>query len=303
MSLRSPDQLFDAFIADGNTLIGHRPTAVHRTFNLTWTGGGSTLEIAENVTFTQVTIAFQTGGGKISIGQNVLIKGRLEVSGGGTIQIGDETVLNRPCDFRGGEGASVVIGSHCLFSNVKVMTSDMHSVVNLATGKRTNPAAGIVIEDQVWLAEDVKVAKDVRIGTGSVIAAGSLVSRSIAPYSLAVGRPARVLRSGVSWTRALKPLSPLPPPAFQPSDIPLEKDVLRLLVSRREYALVEAVITAAPANEATLPTFARWYLVLCRHKLGKPNPDALMVLDHVLSEIPGHAAARTLRETLLKAAK
>lgn len=301
MSLRSPDELFDAFIADGNTLIGHRPTAINRSFSLIWAGGGSVLEIAGNVTFTLVTLVFQPGGGRISIGENALIKGRLEVAAGGSIKIGEDTCLNRPCDFRGGEGATILIGSRCLFSNVKVMTSDMHSVMNLATGRRTNPAAGIAIEDEVWLAEDVKVAKGVRIGTGSVIAAGSLVSRSIAPYSLAAGRPARVLRSGVVWTRALQRMRPLPPPVFQPGDIPLDKDVLRLLVSRREFALVEAVISAAEVTP--LPVYARWYLVYCRHRLGRPNPDALEILDQILTETPGHTAARSLRETLLKAAE
>jgi acetyltransferase-like isoleucine patch superfamily enzyme len=301
MTTLSPDALIDAFIADGNTLIGHRPAVINRSFSLTWAGAGCVLEMGENVTLTMAVIVFQPGGGHISIGRNALIKGRLEVASRGSIKIGEDTCLNRPCDFRGGEGAAIVIGDRCLFSNVKVMTSDMHSVLNLATGRRTNPAAGIAIEDEVWLAEDVKVAKGVRIGTGSVIAAGSLITRSIAPYSLAAGRPARVLRSGVTWTRALQRMRPLPPPAFQPEDIPRERSVLQLLVSRKQFALVEAVIAAADPNTRT--TFERWYLVYCRHQLGKENPGALEVLQQVLTDNPGHKTARKLYETLSKAAE
>lgn len=301
MTAPSPDELFDAFIADGNTLIGQRPAVINRSFSLTWIGGGCVLEIGENVTLTMAAIVFQAGGGHISIGRNAYIKGRLEVASGGSIKIGEDTFLNRPCDIRGGEGAAIVIGARCLFSNVKVMTSDMHSVLNMATGRRTNPAAGVAIEDEVWLAEDVKVAKGVRIGTGSVIAAGSLITRSIAPYSLAAGRPAKVLRSGVSWTRALQRMRPLPPPAFQPEDIPLERSVLQLLVSRRQYALVEATIAAA--DPVDLPMFARWYLVFCRHKLGMENPGALEVLQQVLTENPAHDTARKLYESLTKAAE
>lgn len=299
--MTNADELFDAFIADGNKLIGPRPKAINRSFSLTWSGSESVLEFGENVTLTTAVIVFQPGGGKISLGQNVIIKGRLEVASGGSIKVGDDTCLNRPCDFRGGEGAAIEIGARCLFSNVKVMTSDMHSVLNLATGRRTNPAAGIAIEDEVWMAEDVKVAKGVRIGTGSVIAAGSLVTRSIAPFSLAAGRPAKVLRSGVGWTRALQRMRPLPPPAFKPVDIPLERSVLQLLVSRRQYALVEAVIAAA-ADPTNLPTFARWYLVFCRHKLGKENPGALDILQKIMAENPAHETARKLYETMTKAA-
>lgn len=296
MAPRTPNELFDAFIADGNQLIGHRPAKYIGTFDIVWKGGGSVVEIGENVTFSLVKLAFPNGGGRITVESGATIKGRLEVSGGGSILVGEDSFLNRVCDFRGGEGAAVVIGKRCLFSNVKVMTSDMHSILDIASGKRTNPAAGIVIEDDVWLAEDVKIAKGVRIGSGSVIAAGSLVTRSIPPLSIAAGRPARVLRSGVSWTRSLKKMPPLPPPTFQPGDIPLEKEVMRLLVARKEFALVEAVISAAETQ--ALPLFARWYLVLSRHKLRKPNPGALAMLEQILEEMPGHDAARKLRDTL-----
>jgi hypothetical protein len=96
-------------------------------------------------------------------------------------------------------------------------------------------------------------------------------------------------------------MRPLPPPAFQPEDIPRERSVLQLLVSRKQFALVEAVIAAADPNTRT--TFERWYLVYCRHQLGKENPGALEVLQQVLTDNPGHKTARKLYETLSKAAE
>lgn len=51
-----------------------------------------------------------------------------------------------------------------------------------------------VIEADVWIGHGVTVLEGVIIGRGSVIAAGAVVTRSIPPYSIAGGIPARVIR-------------------------------------------------------------------------------------------------------------
>ena len=57
--------------------------------------------------------------------------------------------------------------------------------------------APIVIEDDVWIGGRVNVVAGVRIGRGSVIGAGAVVTKDIPPYSVAVGVPARVIRSRI----------------------------------------------------------------------------------------------------------
>lgn len=54
-------------------------------------------------------------------------------------------------------------------------------------------ADGITIEDDVWLGSGVTVVDGVTIGKGSIIGAGAVVSKSIPPYSIAVGVPAKVI--------------------------------------------------------------------------------------------------------------
>jgi len=54
--------------------------------------------------------------------------------------------------------------------------------------------APIVIEDEVWLGANVVVVAGVTIGKHSVVAAGAVVTKSIPPYSVAVGNPARVIK-------------------------------------------------------------------------------------------------------------
>ena len=53
----------------------------------------------------------------------------------------------------------------------------------------------VTIEDGVWVGCNVTILKGVTIGRGAVVGAGSLVTKDIPPYSIAVGNPARVIKS------------------------------------------------------------------------------------------------------------
>lgn len=53
----------------------------------------------------------------------------------------------------------------------------------------------IIIEDDVWIGAGVRILGGVRIGTGSVIGAAAVVTKDIPPMSVAVGVPARVIKS------------------------------------------------------------------------------------------------------------
>jgi acetyltransferase-like isoleucine patch superfamily enzyme len=55
--------------------------------------------------------------------------------------------------------------------------------------------APITIEDDVWIGGRVNVVAGVTVGRGSVIGAGAVVTKDVPPYSVAVGVPARVIKS------------------------------------------------------------------------------------------------------------
>jgi acetyltransferase-like isoleucine patch superfamily enzyme len=55
--------------------------------------------------------------------------------------------------------------------------------------------ARVVIEDDCWIASGSTILAGVRIGRGSVVAAGAVVTKSVPPYSVVAGVPARVVRS------------------------------------------------------------------------------------------------------------
>lgn len=53
----------------------------------------------------------------------------------------------------------------------------------------------VIIEDDCWIAANSIILAGVTIGKGSVIAAGSVVTKTIPPYSIAAGVPAKVIGS------------------------------------------------------------------------------------------------------------
>jgi acetyltransferase-like isoleucine patch superfamily enzyme len=105
-----------------------------------------------------------------------------------------------------GDGSRIVVGDDCMFARaVNVRNSDMHALVDMETGGWLNPAADVTIEPHVWVAEDAWVLKGCTVGFGSVIGGKSLVNVSIPRFSLVAGIPAKVLRSGVTWDRLMRP--------------------------------------------------------------------------------------------------
>jgi acetyltransferase-like isoleucine patch superfamily enzyme len=90
-------------------------------------------------------------------------------------------------------------------ANTLISDNDAHSLDaatrrgeiegRLPRGSRQAESRPVIIHDDVWLGMNVTVLKGVEIGPRSVIGAGSLVTRSIPADSLAVGVPARVIKS------------------------------------------------------------------------------------------------------------
>ncbi|HEY5589212.1 MAG TPA: DapH/DapD/GlmU-related protein [Candidatus Paceibacterota bacterium] len=98
---------------------------------------------------------------------------------------------------------SVVIGDHVLIAS-KVYISDIqhgcytgkdkHDYPDIPPGDRPLSSKNVIIEDNVWIGESVSVLAGVTIGKGSIIGANSVVSKSIPPYVIAVGSPAKVIK-------------------------------------------------------------------------------------------------------------
>lgn len=115
----------------------------------------------------------------------------LAVFPGGRIEIGDRTFLNYGVDISATR--LVRIGSDCLLgAHVSILDNDFH---DLSERSRVPSGRPVVIGDGVWLGNRVMVLPGVTIGDGAVVGAGSVVVGDISPRSVAVGNPARVVKT------------------------------------------------------------------------------------------------------------
>lgn len=168
------------------------------------------------------TIVFDGDDNRVALGEGVRMDGgsirfgsscRLEVDQGCRLQridvfgitnariiIGQGTGFTWMTRLYLHEPGSITIGRDCLIaSETLLMNSDVHSIFDLQSDERVNPAADVVVGDHVWIAEGVRVLKGTRIGSGSMIGAGAIVTNDIPNDVIAGGIPARVLRKGVRW--------------------------------------------------------------------------------------------------------
>lgn len=101
-------------------------------------------------------------------------------------------------------GRTLTIGEDGLFSEqITIRTSDHHSIIDLATGRPTNPPADVTIGRHVWVGPGTSILKGTRVGDGSILGAGSIVGGVVPARELWAGAPARQIRRNVSWVGSL----------------------------------------------------------------------------------------------------
>lgn len=138
---------------------------------------------------------------RISIGSYVEIRkgARLEVfpKSGTTdakIEIGDGTSIH--FYFHCGAASSVKIGKNVLIAGRVFITDHDHvydddDLPCTQSGLNTAP---VVIEDEVWIGEGAVILKGVTIGRRSVVGANAVVTKSVPPYTVVGGIPARFIK-------------------------------------------------------------------------------------------------------------
>lgn len=96
--------------------------------------------------------------------------------------------------------SSIRIGNNVLLGRRVTITDNSHGSSTLADMQKPPlkrdvfSKAGVCIADNVWLGDNVVVLPGVSIGEGSIIGANAVVTKSIPPYCVAVGNPARVVK-------------------------------------------------------------------------------------------------------------
>ena len=148
----------------------------------------------------RVTIFSEKGGGTVTMGNRVTIlrDAIVETGPGGNIRIGDDAYIHPRCQINAYVtdikiGAGVLIAANCAFYPHEHGIEPGRTI-------RSQPLYSkgpIVIGDHAWLGTGVIVLGGVTIGEGAVVGAGAVVTDDVAPNGIAVGVPARVVKTRV----------------------------------------------------------------------------------------------------------
>jgi virginiamycin A acetyltransferase len=110
--------------------------------------------------------------------------------------IGAYTYIGNRCNV-----SRVVVGSYTSIGNNVQLGVGEHDLSHVSTSRYISEQSyesltkkECVIEDNVWIGVNAVILRGVVVGEGAIVAAGAVVTKSIPPYSIVGGVPARVIR-------------------------------------------------------------------------------------------------------------
>jgi acetyltransferase-like isoleucine patch superfamily enzyme len=142
------------------------------------------------------------GSEAVTLADNVRIKefGWIQVTShltlpGVGLTVGPNTYVGPHCVF--GAAGGISIGADVTMGAYVQLLAEDHGFddPSVPINRQGVVRRGIAIEDGCWLGNSVIVLDGVHVGRDSVIGAGSVVTRDVPARSIAVGNPARVIRS------------------------------------------------------------------------------------------------------------
>jgi acetyltransferase-like isoleucine patch superfamily enzyme len=144
---------------------------------------GCTLEIGTG-SIVEAHLNAEREGASIIIGTNTFI-GSSRIDSAARIEVGDDVLISWGCS----------IADHN--SHAIRWPQREHDVRYWYQGKKDwthVKISPVKIGNKSWLGQNVIILKGVEIGEGAIVAAGSVVAKSVPPWTMVGGNPARVIR-------------------------------------------------------------------------------------------------------------
>jgi len=113
-----------------------------------------------------------------------------------SIVLNDYSSMNSNVHINSSCGGKIIIGSYCLIGPGVVFRTASHRYMkkSVIIRKQGHDCGDIILGNDVWLGANVVVLGGVTLGEGCVVGAGAVVTRSVPPYSVVLGVPARVVK-------------------------------------------------------------------------------------------------------------
>lgn len=115
---------------------------------------------------------------------------------GDRIELGDHVAFNYGCYVNGYGG--LLIGDGSEFGPYTMIHTANHRSDDLerpVTQQGWHVERPVAIGRNCWIGMGVSILPEVTIGDSCIVGAGSVVVKDLEPYSIAVGNPARAIRS------------------------------------------------------------------------------------------------------------
>lgn len=123
----------------------------------------------------------QTFSPSIVIGSNVSFSRNVHIASINQIKIGNDVLM----------GSNIYVADH----NHGSYSGDYQSSPAEAPGlRKINSGGPVIIEDNVWIGDNVVILGPTRIGAGSIVAANSVVKGNVAPLTMIAGVPAKPIK-------------------------------------------------------------------------------------------------------------
>lgn len=167
-------------------------------------GKNNVVAVGDNLRCGELRLIICGDNNRVEVGRNCAFAGvnTIFMSGdNNSIRIGDGVTTDGDVHFIMAEGTSISIGDDCMFAkHTNVRTSDQHSIFD-SMGTRTNQPRDVRIGSHVWVGASCLIMKGAQIGDGAVVGIQSMVCKNVPPRSVVAGRPARLIREDIRWTR------------------------------------------------------------------------------------------------------
>lgn len=152
-----------------------------------------------------------SGEGRIAVGADVFVGAgswlqALESPDAAPVmvEIGDGSSFAGGCVISA--ASSIRIGARVLMARNVYVSDHIHAYDDLTRAVQDQGVAKlgtVEIGNGAWLGQNVVVCPGVRIGRGAVVGANSVVTEDVPDYTLAVGAPARIVRSFVEAAESI----------------------------------------------------------------------------------------------------
>lgn len=168
-----------------------------------------------------------------SLGDDCIVGERTYIAYG--VSIGDRVKINAGAYFCTGVtiGDGVMIGAGAIFTNDRYPRATTPDLATLRTSDPDDRTCPTTVEDGATIGAGCVIGCELTIGRFAMVGMGAVVTRSVAPFHLVVGQPARPV---AVVSRAGEPLV-----RFSGAKAP-DRDLLTCSASGLRYAIRDGVV-------------------------------------------------------------